>query len=69
MLGAYPIAGILAFFAVGPIGERMLGLELQLDILSIIVAAGMGCGIVAISTLLASIRIFIMEPKEILSMD
>lgn len=69
MLGAYPIAGILAFFAVGPIGERMLGLELQLDILSIIVAAGMGCGIVVISTLLASIRIFIMEPKEILSMD
>ena len=55
--------------AVGPIGARMLGLELQLDSLSILAAAGMGCGIVAVSTLLASVRIFRMEPKEILSMD
>lgn len=68
MLGAYPIAWILGFLAVGPIGARM-GLELQLDSLSILAAAGIGCGIVAVSTLLASVRIFRMEPKEILSMD
>lgn len=68
MLGAYPIAWILGFLAVGPIGARM-GLELQLDSLSILAAAGIGCGIVTVSTLLASVRIFRMEPKEILSMD
>ena len=68
MLGAYPIAWILGFLSVGPIGARM-GLEFQLDSLSILAAAGIGCGIVAVSTLLASVRIFRMEPKEILSMD
>lgn len=68
MLGAYPVAGILAFLTAEPIGARM-GLELQLNSLSILAAAGIGCGIVAVSTLLASVRIFRIEPKEILSMD
>ena len=68
MLGAYPVAGILAFLTVGPIGARM-GLELRLDSLGILAAVGIGCGIVAVATLLASVRIFRMEPKEILSMD
>lgn len=69
MLAAYPVAVILAFLAVGPIGERLLGLPLQLNVLSLVITAGIGGGMVAVTTLLASVRIFIMEPKEILLAD
>lgn len=50
-------------------GVIILGLILIMWTRNRLHEAGIGCGIVTVSTLLASVRIFRMEPKEILSMD
>ncbi len=67
MLAALPTSVAMAVITAGPLGERIFNLELQLSAAQVAAMAGIGYIILLISTLVACIPVFRMQPKEILS--
>lgn len=69
MLGAFLLAGVIVLIGAEPLGSLFMGVDIRVSVKHFCVAIGMDYLIVIASTVLASIKIYRMQPKEILSMD